>query len=74
MEYVLKRGRFAEWREETDNTISICTLKQGVIDLVFQIISQVVEMIGVENLAYLHIGADEVFNFASCRDCKLFTE
>ena len=38
MEYVLKRGRFAEWREENDNTISICTLKPGVVDVVLQII------------------------------------
>ena len=74
LEFVLKRTRFAEWREEPDNVISICTLKPGLIDLITQMINQIVELIGVDNLAYLHIGADEVFNFATCRECKLFAE
>ena len=74
MEYVLKRSQFAEYREQHDNPISICSLKKGSIDLVFQLLSQVVDVIGAENLSYLHIGADEVFNFATCRDCQLFVE
>ena len=63
-----------DFREEADNPISICSLREGALDLVTQMMQQVISVIGPENLAYLHIGADEVFNFASCQDCKLFVE
>ena len=33
-----------------------------------------IEGFGSGNIDYLHIGADEVFNFASCRECKLFVQ
>ena len=61
-------------REEADNPISICSLREGALDLVTQMMQQVISVVGPSNLAYLHIGADEVFNFASCQDCKLFVD
>ena len=42
------------------------------MDLVMQLVSQVVDLIGAENIAYLHLGADEIFNYSTCRQCKLF--
>lgn len=29
-------------------------------------------MIGADNLSHLHLGADEIFNYATCKECKLF--
>ena len=29
---------------------------------------------GQENLEYIHVGADEVFNLGSCQSCKLFVQ
>jgi len=72
LEYVLKRSRFADYREQADNPISVCSLKRGSIEMVGSLISQVVEAFGASNVDYLHIGADEVFNFATCRECALF--
>lgn len=72
LEYVLKRNRFADFREQADNPISVCSLKQGSIELIASLVSQVVDGFGAKNIDFLHIGADEVFNFASCRECSLF--
>ena len=72
LEYVLKRNRFADYREQADNPISVCSLKQGSIELIASLVSQVVDGFGEKNIDFLHIGADEVFNFASCRECSLF--
>lgn len=33
-----------------------------------------IALVGSQNLDYLHIGADEVFNFASCQECRLFVQ
>ncbi len=33
-----------------------------------------IETIGSENLELLHLGADEVFNIASCAKCKFISE
>ena len=74
LEYVLKRTQFAEFREQHDNPISICSLKKGSIDVIIQLVTQVIDLVGEHNIEYLHMGADEVFNFATCRDCKLFTQ
>lgn len=72
LEYVLKRNRFADYREQADNPISVCSLKQGSIELIASLVNQVVDGFGEKNIDFLHIGADEVFNFASCRECSLF--
>ena len=72
LEYVLKRSRFVEYREQPDNPISVCSLSKGAIELVTSLIRQVVDVVGEQNIDYLHIGADEVFNFATCRECALF--
>ena len=53
----------------------MCSLRTGAIELIGSLISQVVEGFGGEqNIDYLHVGADEVFNFATCRECKLFAQ
>ena len=39
MEYVLKHGRFHDYREQSDNPISLCSLKPESLDLVLQMIS-----------------------------------
>ena len=74
LEYVLKRSRFVDYREQPDNPISICSLRRGAIELIGSMIRQVVDAIGAQNIDLLHIGADEVFNFASCRECALFAQ
>lgn len=49
-------------------------MRKGAIELVGSLIKQVVDLLGEQNIDYLHIGADEVFNFASCRECSLFVQ
>ena len=74
LEYVLKRSRFMDYREQPDNPISICSLRKGAIQLIGSLLKQVIDLIGEQNIDLLHIGADEVFNFASCRECSLFVQ
>lgn len=50
----------------------MCSLNKGSLDLVMQIVSQIVDAVGPENLSSLHLGQDEIFNYATCRECKLF--
>ena len=40
------------------------------MDLVTDLIKQTVEIIGRENIDYIHIGADEVINLGECDQCK----
>ena len=46
LEYVLKRSRFVDYREQPDNPISICSLRRGAIELIGSMIRQVVDAIG----------------------------
>ena len=74
LEFVLKHQRFSEYREQQENPISLCSLHKGSLDLVMQMVSQVVDLIEAKNIWHLHIGADEVFNYSTCKACKLFVQ
>lgn len=54
--------------------ISVCPCHEDSLELVLQLVNQTIEIIGRDNIKFLHIGADEVFNLASCPKCKLFVE
>ena len=67
MEFVLKHAKF-EGLRETNNPISICPLHKAALNLVKSLVEQIVE--AHEDLKYLHIGGDEVFNIGTCRTCQ----
>lgn len=76
LEFVLKRDRFSHLRESKDNYTSLCPLNPESIELLCSMIDQHMEILGYADgkVPFIHIGADEVFNLASCKACKFFSE
>ncbi|CDW91252.1 hexosaminidase d [Stylonychia lemnae] len=74
LEFALKRERFSHLREQNDNYQSLCPLKQDSKQFVLNLIEQNIQILGLDNLQLIHLGADEVFNLGSCRDCQFFSE
>ncbi|XP_028412708.1 hexosaminidase D-like [Dendronephthya gigantea] len=68
MEFVLKHAKFADVLETANNPISVCPLHKAALNLVKSLVDQVVE--AHEDLKYLHIGGDEVFNLGTCAACQ----
>lgn len=66
LEYLLKRPKFKHLREQQSTTSSLCPLNEGSFETVMELIDQIIDGFGRENLQFLHIGADEVFNIAKC--------
>ena len=52
----------------------MCPLHPRSVDLVVEMIQQTISLIGLNNLEFYHIGADEVFNIGSCSKCKVFVK
>jgi hexosaminidase len=68
LEFVLKRERFSHLRESKDNYTSICPLNPESIELVCSMISQHMDILSqCESVPFIHIGADEIFNIATCK-------
>ena len=42
------------------------------MEVVLELVEQIMEGFGRENIEFFHIGADEVFNIAKCQKCQLF--
>lgn len=75
LEFVLKRERFSHLRETKDNYTSICPLNPESIELVCSMISQHMDILSqCESVPFIHIGADEIFNIATCKQCKYFAD
>lgn len=74
LEFALKRERFAHLREQQYCYQSLCPLKGESKEFVLSMIDQNVKLFGESNLEVLHLGADEVFNLASCAECQMFVE
>lgn len=74
LEYTLKNDKFAHLREQNKNYTSVCPLKSEAKKFVRGLIDQVIQIIGPNNIEYMHIGADEVFNMGTCQNCQFFAE
>ena len=67
MEWVLKLERFKHLREEPLYPGSVCPSKDGGMDLLRLLLTQVMEV--HTGSSHLHIGCDEVFQLGSCSQC-----
>lgn len=68
MEFVLKHKKFENVLETANNPMSPCPLHKTSLALVKSMVDQMIE--GHEDLKYLHIGGDEVFNLGTCDTCR----
>ena len=67
LEWLLKLERYKELREEPPYPQSICPSREGSLELVRLVVSQVMEL--HRDSSHLHIGCDEVFQLGQCRQC-----
>eukprot|EP00347_Sterkiella_histriomuscorum_P022854 403336902 len=74
LEFVLKKERFIHLRESDDSYQSVCPLKKESMELVLSMIDQNISMFGIDSVKIIHLGADEVFNLATCNKCQYFIE
>ena len=54
--------------------ISVCPHNPKSIELVIELVTQTMQIIGKQNVQFFHIGADKVFNLATCPQCSLFVQ
>lgn len=82
LEFVLKRDRYSHLRETPNNYTSVCPLNPESVELVCSMIDQHMELLSslhqelglTPQIPLIHIGADEVFNLATCQSCQFFQE
>ena len=67
MEWILKLERFKHLREEPHYPGSVCPSREGTMDLLRLVLTQVMEV--HTGSSHLHIGCDEVFQLGSCSQC-----
>ena len=67
LEWVLKLERYKHLREELPYPQSICPSREGSMELVRLMLSQIMEL--HKDSTHLHIGCDEVFQLGQCRQC-----
>ncbi|XP_066914042.1 hexosaminidase D-like [Clytia hemisphaerica] len=67
LEFVLKHKEFATLRAKKDVTTSICPLNNQSLPLIKKMLDQVVDF--HQNLKWIHLGGDEVWNVKSCDRC-----
>ena len=67
MEWVLKLERFKNLREEPHYPGSVCPSREGTMDLLRLVLTQVMEVHA--GSSHLHIGCDEVFQLGTCSQC-----
>ena len=68
MEWVLKLERFKHLREELPYPQSICPSREGSLDLVRLLLSQIMEV--HKDSGHIHIGCDEVYQLGQCQQCQ----
>jgi len=68
VEFILKHKQFKELREASMNPMSLCPTNKKSLPLIESIVDQFVQE--HDDLEYLHIGGDEVFCMAICKDCQ----
>ena len=67
IEFILKKKEYSHLREASMNPMSLCPTNKESLPLIVDIVDQYMqEHSGIE---YLHIGGDEVFCMAVCKDC-----
>ena len=67
LEWILKLERYKDLREELPYPQSICPSREGSLELVRLVLSQIMEV--HRDSTHLHIGCDEVFQLGQCRQC-----
>ena len=67
LEWILKLERFKHLREEQPYPQSICPSREGSLELLRLVLSQIMEL--HQDSSHLHIGCDEVFQLGQCRQC-----
>lgn len=75
----MKRERFSHLRENPENFSSLCPLNIESIEFVCAMIDQHMNLLSgpdssSADIPYIHIGADEVFNLATCKNCRFQVE
>ncbi|XP_046658551.1 hexosaminidase D-like [Homalodisca vitripennis] len=71
VEFALKHKEFTALREVPDSPQAICPSLNASVDLVYQMIDQMMAV--HNNIRFLHIGCDEVFQMGECARCRTQT-
>jgi hexosaminidase len=74
LEIALKRPQFSHLREQPNQPSALCPLNPQSLGLVFQMVQQIVQTIGKQNIEFFHIGVDEIFHLGSCEKCRIFAQ
>lgn len=67
-EYVLQNEKYISFREDSTRYDCYCTSNENVKIFLKKWINEYLELFG--DIKYFHLGGDEAYAFATCRDCK----
>lgn len=66
--FILKWPQYRHLREIADSNWEFCPLKEGTYDLLFDLWEEAIE--ATPGSEYIHIGSDETFELAACKECQ----
>jgi hypothetical protein len=70
--FILKWPQHSHLSEIADSNWEFCPLKEGTYDLLFELWEEAIK--ATPGSEYIHIGSDETFELAACKECKAKAE
>jgi hypothetical protein len=70
--FILKWPQHSHLSEIADSNWEFCPLKEGTYDLLFDLWEEAIK--ATPGSEYIHIGSDETFELAACKECKAKAE
>jgi hypothetical protein len=70
--FILKWTQHSHLSEIADSNWEFCPLKEGTYDLLFDLWEEAIK--ATPGSEYIHIGSDETFELAACKECKAEAE
>ena len=70
-EYILRHGKYADWKESSSNLACYCVSRPEVVAFQKALLREYLDLFG-DRVHRFHLGGDEAFAFGTCPHCRAF--